>query len=378
MSADTLHPPVRVRTPSTPSTRTGAPLARRLARGALASAWALRHPREPLAPRPKPQSTEPRWIRAEDGWECPLRRLAPKAGASGEPVVLAGGLGQTLHTFDPEPDGSLAARLHAAGFDVWWLGHRGSSGARPPQHPGPCDLDAIVAHDVPAVVERIKAVTGARRLLWVGHGLGGQLAYAHLAAGGDDIAGLVAIAAPLLFPRVHTRARLAGRIAAALPAEWRLPVGAVADALAPGPGADLLQRLAPSCDAAHRRGLLLHGTAAVRLGMIRQTARWYELGHLSDRSGRLDYAAALGGTRCPMFLVTAERDPVCPPRAIAPLSAATDHRERRHLLLAGDWGHLDLLLGPRAPKQVHLPIEKWLVARRQLAWKGVRHGPGGL
>jgi len=375
MSADPLHPLVRLRTPTVPSRR--APLARRLARGALASAWALRNPREPLAPRPRPQLTEPRWVRAEDGWECPLRRLPPRLGAPGEPVILAGGLGQTLHTFDPEPDESLAARLHEAGFDVWWLGHRGSSGARPPEHPGPCDLDAIVDQDLPAVIERVKAVTGASRVLWVGHGLGGQLAYAHLASGGDDIAGLVALGAPLLFPRVHTRARLAGRIAAALPSEWRLPLGAVADALAPGPGADLIQRLAPSCDPAHRRGLLLHGTAAVRLGLIRQTARWYELGHLSDRSGRLDYAAASCHVRCPMLLITAEHDPVCPPHAVSPLAGATDHRERRHLNLTGDWGHTDLLVGPRAPEEVHRPITSWLVSRRRLAWKGPSHGPLG-
>ena len=373
MSADSLHPPVRLRKPAARSQR--APIARRLARGALASAWALRNPREPLAPRPRPQPSEPRWIRSEDGWESPLRRLPPRTGASGEPVVLAGGMGQTLHTFDPSPDQSLAARLHQAGFDVWWLGHRGSAGARAPEQPGPCDLDAIVAHDLPAALERIRVVTGARRVLWVGHGLGGQLAYAHLASGGDDLAALVAIGAPLLFPRVRTRARLAGRIAAALPAEWRLPVGAVADALAPGPGSELIQQLAPSCDAAHRRGLLLHGTAAVRLGMIRQTARWYELGHLSDRSGRLDYAAALGSTRCPMLLVTAQQDPVCPSAAIAPLSKATDHTERRHLDLSDEWGHLDLLLGPQAPHKVHRPIESWLVSRRELVWKRLRHGP---
>ena len=97
-------------TPTTdrPRVRFARPLARRLARGALASAWALRNPREPLARRSERTPTEARWVSTEDGWELPLRRIVPRPGARGEPIVLATELGTGDHTLDA---------LHAPSFE---------------------------------------------------------------------------------------------------------------------------------------------------------------------------------------------------------------------------------------------------------------------
>ena len=210
---------------SLPGVRAARPLARRLARGALASAWALRHPREPLARRTTPTPSEPRWVRTEDGWDLPLRRIAPRPGASGEPVVLATELGTGDQTLDALSEDSLARRLHRAGYDVWWFHHRGTPKARPPATIEHCDMDAVATYDIPAALERIRVVTGAARVLWIGHGLGAHVALIHAARGGDRLAGLVSLTAPVRFPRSQTRARIAGRVAAWLPPQWRIPIG---------------------------------------------------------------------------------------------------------------------------------------------------------
>ncbi|HCH65137.1 MAG TPA: hypothetical protein DFR83_20200, partial [Deltaproteobacteria bacterium] len=319
-----------------PRVRIARPLARRLARGALASAWALRHPREPLAKRSERTPTEARWVSTEDGWELPLRRIVPRPGARGEPVVLATELGPGDHTLDALPDQSLARLLHQAGYDVWWFHHRGTPRARPPARIEHCDMDAVASFDIPAALERIRAVSGAERVLWIGHGIGAQVAMIHLALGGDRIAGLVSLTAAVCFPHSHTRARIAGRVAAWLPPEWRIPIGTVADVLAPGPGEHVIAPLTRSSDSLERRSLLLHGVEAVRMGLIRQGAMWFEQGHLSDRSGTVDYTVALRHQRTPMFVISASGDLLCPPEAVAPLVEGAQHCES--LVLDRTWG----------------------------------------
>lgn len=301
----------------------------------------------------------------EDGWDLPLRRIVPRVGASGEPVLVATELGQGGHTVDALPDRSLLRALHDAGYDVWLFHHRGDPKARPPASSGPCDADAVATLDLPAAIERVRAVTGAPRVLWLGHGFGAHVGLIHIARCGGAIAGLVSIAAPVLFPTTRTRARVVGRVAEWLPSEWRVPIGTIADILAPGPGGRLVQPLARECGGAQRRGMLLHGTEAVRWGMIQQGARWFEHGHLTDRTGTIDYTAALRASDAPMLLVTAEDDPLCPPRAVAPL--LRDGVDA--LRLGAGWSHFDPLLAPDAPDAVFAPVLEWLADHRASCWE---------
>jgi predicted alpha/beta hydrolase len=342
------------------------PLARRLARGALASAWALRNPREPLATRPDPTRSEPRWAATEDGWELPLRRIPALPGMSGEPVVLATELGAADHTFDAIPESSLARRLHKAGYEVWWFHHRGHPQARSPSYIEHCDMDAVAGFDIPAALERIRAVTGAPRVLWVGHGVGAQVALIYAARGGDRLAGLVSVAAPVRFPRAHTRARVVGRVADWLPPDWRLPVGTIADILAPGPGQHVMRDLARHSSALDRRSLLLHGTEAVRVGLVKQGAKWFQHGHLSDRTGTIDYLHVLQQRSPPLFVVMAEGDPMCPVAASAPLLDGPG--DRSELVLDHRFSHFDPFLAPEARETVFPAIETWLADRRTACW----------
>lgn len=363
MSTSVAAPP-RVLRP----TRRLLPSRRALTRGALAGCWALLHPREPFVAPRAPLPTEPVWLRTPDGWEVALRRIPARPGSPGEPVVFAPSIGNTGHAFDPSPDRSLAARLHALGFDVWWFAHRGTPGARSPSHPTHCDLDAVVEHELPLALDRITEATGADRVLWVGHGLGGHIALAHLARGGRHIAAATLVSTPVRFERPRTRTRLMGRLAAILPQEWRVPTGDLADLLAPGPGAQLTRKLAPSCTDAERRAALVHGTCSVRVGMIRQAARWLEAGHLTDRTGQIDIIAGLTDSTVPLQVVQGLGDPLCPAGSVAPLLQALPDNTVEHIILDERWGHLDPLLGPDAPDEVHPQLTGFLASQRETCW----------
>lgn len=353
--------------PTPPPADPGA-LRRRAARAALALAWSSRNPWEPFVGPEGDPRLHPVWYRSLDGWEAPLHRLPPRPGGSGEPVVLAHAAALGRRSFGLGPAGGLIQLLHDAGHDVWTLGHRGDSGARAPAAPGPVDLDAVVHLDLPPALDRVRAATGAARVLWVGHGLGGQLAVAALARGVEGIAGAALLGAATRFPATATLARAAGRIAGALPPHWRLPVHAVATALSPTGVDARLGVLTRQADGPARRGLLTRATADLRLGFARQAATWLRAGALVDRDDQVDYVAALTGLRVPLLCVAGADDPVAPPwaargpaDAVAPGFGATWD-------LGPGWSHLDLLTGPRAARELHPRLVDWLGALRSRCW----------
>ena len=337
-----------------------------------AAAWAARHPRERFADRPLPRPDR-LYYQASDGWECPLHRYPAALGADGAPVLLVHGLLTGPEGFELGEDHALVKRLHSAGHDVFLMTHRGDRGAVPPPRPRAFDFDDIVARDVPAALDRIRAATGASRVLWVGHSLGGQLAVAHIARGGsEDLAGAAVLCAPVRFEVPRTQARLARLTAGLLPASWRIPTRAVHQALAPfSDHARPWQEATRESDGPLARGVMVHGVEDVSAGMARQVATWLASGSLCDRRDQVDYMAAVQGTSVPLWVLATDGDRLCSPRAAEPLVEAGQPGRVTWTVLGSRWGHLDPLIGRDAPGQVHAPLTRWLDALRDRCWDDV-------
>jgi polyhydroxyalkanoate synthase len=79
---------------------------------------------------------------------------------------------------------SLARDLCLRGYDVWVLELRGAGDSRRqlrvPPVPYRWTFEDYVQHDVPAALALVRHLTGAEKVLWVGHSLGGMVAYASL------------------------------------------------------------------------------------------------------------------------------------------------------------------------------------------------------
>ncbi len=370
------HQPLVPRSPA-PSRDPLVRMGHKVARVALAAAWGAHHPWERFTRTPAADRAERGWYRSSDGWECPLYRIPARPGAAGTPVVLLHGALLARRAFHLHDDTSLAKALVAAGHEVWMPGHRGDAEATPPDHPTRVDFDEVLACDLPAAVERIRALSGARRMLWIGHGLGGQLLWAHLATGGrDTVAAGVALGAPLLFAPPASRARSAGQIARLRPEDWSLPLQAVARALSPTGTDRHLSDLARQLDGPARRRAMVHAVAELRTGFVRQADTWLRAGRLVDRHDRRDYLGALAGCRVPMLAIGSEDDPRCPPAAArAPVIELAPGAGAWHNLGPG-WGHADLLLGTRAAAELHPRVLDWLSAHADACWQPAPHGPG--
>jgi pimeloyl-ACP methyl ester carboxylesterase len=199
--------------------------------------------------------------------------------------------------------------------------------------------------------------------------MGGQLALAHLArGGGDELAAASALCAPVRFALPKSQARLAATAARLLPQGWSVPGRGIQAALSPAVGADLVEALSSDAEGAVVRGLLLHGGEDTDSGLLRQVARWLSTGVLCDRSDRFDYLSALHGCRTPLQVVVAGGDPICPPWAGQPAYEAARLAPRDWVALGDDWGHLDPLVGRRAPAELHPRLLGWLEAHQERCW----------
>ncbi len=350
--------------------------AKSAARAALAVTWRSLHPDASGPFAAAPEGGEFRLARTyyatDDGWRCPLFRVGARPGTSGEPVVLAHGLGLNRHAVDYREELSLARALADAGFDVFLLEHRAHRSALPPeQGVRGFDFDDLATRDVPAALALVRELTGFPRVHWVGHGLGGQLLYAWLAhARGEDLGAATTLCAPVRLPR-DPGLRALERLRFLLPPGLRLPTRAAATLLAPtagNPGGGLLEQLgALSVPGDVARGLLVHGAEDLHLGLVRQLWLWHARGALTDRTGRLEYAEALEGVSTPVQVIACQGDVHCRPAQAEPV---LDHLAgpTERLVLDGTWGHLDPLLSPQAKGRVFPQVARWLDAHRRLAW----------
>lgn len=141
-----------------------------------------------------------------DGWTLAITRF-PGPSAGGQPILLVHGFSQNRLAWT---SGDLIPSLHAHGFDVHVLelrGHGRSSVARQREvaragrRALPVTLDYLWdfsdywLHDAPAAVEAVKARTGAQRVAFCGHSMGGLIGYA-LAARRDDLLCLGTVGSP--------------------------------------------------------------------------------------------------------------------------------------------------------------------------------------
>ncbi len=311
-----------------------------------------------------------------DGWRLALGRRRPRGPRRGEPVLLVHGLAANRGSLDFGVERwSVSAHLAAVGFDCFALDLRGhgASSIHERDTPRTWTFDDYVRLDVPAALDAIRAATGHDRVLWVGHSQGGLLGIAACGLYPDRIAGLVAIGSPVFFrsqqaiPRVVTLAfvlvsrlnRFLARILVPYSGYWHPPVSEVA--------INTRNVTRPVF-----RRVLVNVVENVSRGVILQFTRWIATDTFASVDGRIDYRAAMARCRQPALFLAAAADQLAPPADVA--RAAKLWGGESEFQVVGlatsaccDYGHSDLLFGPRAPEEVFTRISRWLVAHAHRA-----------
>jgi len=311
----------------------------------------------------------------QDGWQIALHRYVPSELKFNEPVVLCHGMGANRNNFDLMDDRSLARDLRDRGFDVWSVELRGTGFSSRPKwyqpHRWTQGFDDYLEQDLPAALTLVRKATGAERVWWVGHSMGGLLGYARLGKRGQHgLAGLVAVSSPLYLGQSRMVRMLR-------PFVWLMTLTRVV-AFRPAarffspymgwpPG--WISRVSISKGGMRgpvlRRCMvnLVENTTA---NVLRQFLRWSKTDAFESRTGDEDYLENLNKIKEPVLIVAADADNLAPPRAVEPAYERIGSGDKQLRIFGGDrgddceFGHGDILLGDNSRETVFLEIIEWL------------------
>lgn len=290
-------------------------------------------------------------------------------------VVLCHGFVQNRGAFEGRTV-SMVRHLRDEGWAVWSVEMRGRACADRAAH---CFAE-YVEHDAPAVIREVAGLHP--RVAWIGHSMGGLIGVALDEPARAALAAVVAIGAPLL-PAHHELLRPERLVRLALPLTRR-----VAASGRPFKG----RRYGKALYALSR--LLDHPAASFPLqvwapGSMDREDLFHALtetfcddsfGAFNDlvdlaltrgeRAGRVPVGERLRSLTTPLLVVGADRDGLAPLGATRPLyeragSACKEFVEVSARTTGAPVGHVDLLIGRRAPTIVWPHVDAFL--RRFLA-----------
>jgi pimeloyl-ACP methyl ester carboxylesterase len=320
-----------------------------------------------------------------DGWRITLYHHPPRRRAHATPVLLCHGMGSNRHNLDGPGRVSLARFLVRRGYDVWVLELRGAGRSRRllrlPPVPYAWTFEDYVQHDVRAALSLVRQLTGAERVLWAGHSLGGMVAYASLMTPwAESFAGVVTLASPGMTDVSHevidpwVRFRRLLRLAPA-----RLPMRALAQLGAPLAGliATTFSELVrdwfwhpDNWDAPVVRFMMRHGVEDLPRSLLLEFARWYETKRMSDRYNLFSFSDELERIRTPMLVIGGARDRLTPPEDLERLVDRIGSDDKTFFLaghgggLSHEYSHVDLVLGRHAPEEIYPVVGEWLDAHK--------------
>ncbi len=323
---------------------------------------------------------ETSYVTTGDGWRLAVHRYRPKTGRGAYPVLLCHGLDSNRYIFDLTPGPSLAKYLARHGMDVWVAELRGAGMSDRPglfvtDVPRSWDFDDHLQYDVPAVISHVLERTGADKVHWLGHSMGGILIQAYLAAHPDaSVASVIAVGAPADFRRIRMKGLKF--LAMIRPLLRAFPV----------PPMPFNGRLA--LPIAHRLPNFLLGLfyppnisprvarqmVAVGSELITSTKLWLDFGRFMD-TGKFasedgaPYLRNLDRCPIPMLLLAASKDLMAPPEAVKAAVGDGAAGERRFHVFGKtegtheDYGHIDLIVGKRACSEVYPVMLEWLIQK---------------
>lgn len=321
--------------------------------------------------RPAP---EVHWVRTRDGWRLRLLRYrASGADLHRSPVYLCHGLGSNRYDLDGPGEVSVARYLSRAGFDTWVVELRGCGASDRPRwynrRRWDWTYDDYVFHDIPATLRHVEKVSGRRGVHWVGHSLGGTLGYSVLHTTDPGLVrSIVALGAPAMLPRSHPATsfivpiRIALKVLPYVPQRWGRPLSPLAGRLKGLFHGPLMN--AENMDGAVLKILAREALEHFPSTLAEQFWVWYRDETFASHYGTLSY-----GDRtipCPVFLIAGAMDTQTPREDIRATydQVSSPHRAifeaGKAAGLEVDYGHLDLVLGRRAPDEIYPRIAEWL------------------
>ncbi len=319
--------------------------------------------------------------RTLDGWKIALHRYTSRTGTlpGQAPVFLCHGLGANRYNLDAPGRLSLARYLARRGFDCWVVELRGAGRSSRPRFYNKLHynwtFDDYVNHDIPAALNVVRKATGQRDVHWIGHSMGGMVAYAHLITSeAPAVRSMTAIASPCF---KHTGNTLLDKVIGLrkllklLPAVPYEGAGALVVPAMPV-FKETLGRLFGNPRNLSTRDLaqlIVLAPNTLPTSLITQFANWYAEDGFADGYDNVHYYRELHRITCPAHIIAGVYDKLTPPEDIKFVYDSLGSTDKafaafgRHNGCRHDYGHIDLVLGRYAQTEVWPHIYEFIRAR---------------
>jgi alpha-beta hydrolase superfamily lysophospholipase len=293
------------------------------------------------------------------------------------PVLLVHGFGQNRYAWHMR-ERSFANYLAERGFDVFNVDLRGHGRSAELGSARSRGVDDYIQGDLPAVFERVLALSGFDKMFLVGHSLGGLCCAAAAAPRPDQIAGVVTIGTPHALGRGHfvlgNGLRLLGHTVGSSGllrgSQLRFPVDLIGKALHAARFA-FDSRFAPIPVRGWKPGAFERGELASylrsfdseSLSTVDDLIVLAATGELRSRIDGTNYTRLIESSALPLLSLSGSADLLANPGAVKPLFERSRSRDKQYVTV--DAGHGDLLVGRKAPEDVWPLVGNWLVARKE-------------
>lgn len=321
-------------------------------------------------------------VRTADDWTLTVEHLPSLNPAAKRkyPVLICHGLGANREYFKTKDDDSLVRNLQRAGYDVWLMDLRGRVEAAETgywfgKHTYSYDIDAYIQHDLDAALRFVLQQTGAQKVNYIGHSMGGIIMYARLGTLPENrVANLVTIASPMSLLPYNAWTFKLYRMRGAMAILPVLPLrpGAFIASFVPetlyAPFANAFYN-PENTDAQVKAQLLRKSINNISKNEIKQFIYMTEHGALYSADGRTNYREALKNINLPVYLVAGRRDELADPAVVRDVYERLGSKDKTFEIfsrangLSDDYGHTDLIFGKQAHTEVHPKIIDWLNKR---------------
>lgn len=319
-----------------------------------------------------PSNHETLTARTPDGISLAIHHVPPASGSSRGAVILQHGLGANARTLNFR-DRSLAQYLAAQGFDCYVPELRGAgASARVPQGYG---IDDYVERDIPTIIEAVQRASGQPRLKWVGHSMGGILLMM-LAIEQPElpIERFVAVGSALDYrpgKSVHRKTQaarpLAGNWLKTLPFGSLTRLNGLVAGYGPSLPAEQMNFWRSNIEPDVMRRMLAVGFTPIPMRLLDDLATTFDDVGMSRKDGSILYLPRAHELTIPTLLIGGSRDVQATPEAIVDTARLLRNARELEVLHFGkphghedDYGHVDLIVGRNAEREVWPAISEYL------------------
>ncbi len=318
----------------------------------------------------KPDVTH--YFKTADDWAVALGEYRPAGGKAKFkfPVICCHGLSGNHFGFDFTPELSIARYLAGRGHHVFAIDLRGAGDSEKigllSKKRYQWNFDSYSRYDIPVLVEGALRVSGASKIHWVGHSMGGMLGYAvaqHKEIG-KKLVSVTAMCSPgkldqfkrFLFARPvlerFHRFYLGKLVQIYTPLAETFPV--------------LMKLLGfENLKSGHYTLAAANLTEDIPVSLLEQFGAWAEKGVVVSEDG-VDYLKGLAQLKQPFCVFSGDRDMTAPPETVEKIYEAIGSKIKRFHPMGPQYGHkehyghLTPLIGADAPEESYPLLADWL------------------